>query len=217
MALPPFDELRSSSVGYVSLRVEGCLADLSGRRPFHPRFDPEGESMKRPFALYAEAMDRVSVFIGHGCSVLFFACIAVSALEVVLRYVFDSPTVWSTELAMTLCASAWVLSVGYVTERQRHISITMVEMLLPPRVWRIFRLIQMLVASLAIFVLMLALWGPAVKALTRMEHSGTALNSIQPAYLKALLVVGCVLYLLQLLANITRWVQNSEKETAHGH
>ncbi|WP_413206212.1 TRAP transporter small permease subunit [Rhodospirillum sp. A1_3_36] len=173
--------------------------------------------MNRLFARYADGMDRVSVFIGHGCSVLFFACIGISALEVVLRYVFDRPTVWSTELAMTLCASAWVLSVGYVAERQRHISITMIEMLVPPRVWQLFRLIQMLVATGAIFVLMLALWDPAIKALSRMEHSGTALNSIQPAYLKALLVVGCGLYLLQLLANITRWAQGTEGSQSNGH
>ncbi|SHM48338.1 TRAP transporter small permease subunit [Roseibium suaedae] len=173
--------------------------------------------MNRLLASYANGMDRVSVFIGQSCSVLFFACIAVSAIEVVMRYGFDRPTVWSTELAMTLCASAWVLAVGYVTERNRHISITMVETLVSPTVWRVFRLIQMLIASGAILILSLALWEPAVKAVTRMEHSGTALNSIQPAYLKALIVAGCALYLLQLLANIIRWFQRTEGELDGGH
>ena len=173
--------------------------------------------MKRLLALYAEAMDRVSVFVGHACSVLFFACVVVSALEVVLRYGFDRPTVWSTELAMTLCASAWVLSVGYVTERHRHISITMVEMIVSPRVWHVLRLIQMLIAMGAVGVLAVALWDPAVKAFSRLEHSGTALNSIQPTYLKVLIVVGCVFYVLQLLANVIRWAQNTEKDVAHGH
>lgn len=173
--------------------------------------------MKRLLSGYADLVDRASVFIGHGCSVLIFACIAVSALEVVMRYGFDRPTVWSTELAMTLCASAWVLSVGYVTERHRHISITMIETLVNPRVWRVMRLIQMLIAAGAIFVLTMALWHPMQKVLARTEHSGTALNSLQPTYLKILLVIGCVLYLLQLLANIIRWFQNTEGEIAGGH
>lgn len=173
--------------------------------------------MKRLLATYADIMDRFSVFIGQGCSVLFFACIAVSALEVVMRYGFDSPTVWSTELAMTLCASAWVLAVGYVTERHRHISITMIETLVSAKTWRIFRLLQMLISAGAVLILTLALWGPAVKALSRMEHSGTAFNSIQPTYLKVLLVVGCVLYLLQLAANIIRWTQKTEGEIHGGH
>lgn len=173
--------------------------------------------MTRLLAGYAATMDRISVFIGRGCSVLFFACIAVSALEVVMRYGFDRPTVWSTELAMALCASAWVLSVGYVAERHRHISITMIEMLISPRLWRLFRLVQMLIAAGAIFVLTLALWGPAMKVLRRTEYSGTAMNSIQPSYLKVLLVIGCILYMLQLLANIIRWAQNTEGEITGGH
>ncbi|MCB1353594.1 MAG: TRAP transporter small permease subunit [Rhodobacteraceae bacterium] len=173
--------------------------------------------MNRILARYADAMDRISVFVGHGCSVLFFACIAVSALEVVMRYGFDHPTVWSTELAMTLCASAWVLSVGYVTERQRHISITMVEMLVSARTWHIFRLVQMLIALGALIVLTLALWSPAAKAIARGEHSGTAFNSIQPTYLKVLILVGAIFYILQLSANIIRWVQGTEGELSGGH
>ncbi len=173
--------------------------------------------MRRLLATYADVMDRVSVFVGQGCSMLFFACIGVSALEVVMRYGFDRPTVWSTELAMTLCASAWVLAVGYVTERHRHISITMIETLISPRLWHAFRLLQMLISAGAILVLTLALWGPAVKALRHVEYSGTALNSIQPTYLKVLLVVGCILYLLQLAANVIRWAHGTEGESVGGH
>lgn len=166
--------------------------------------------MKRILARYADGMDRASVFIGQGCSVLFFACVVISALEVVLRYGFNSPTVWSTELAMTLCATAWVMSVGYVTERRRHIAITMLQMVVGPRVWHWFRLIQTLVALAAILVLTLALWGPAVKVLGRTEYSGTALNSIQPTIFKVMIVIGCVLYIAQLLANIIRWFNGTE-------
>ncbi|MEW5423311.1 TRAP transporter small permease subunit [Amorphus sp. 3PC139-8] len=173
--------------------------------------------MRRILSTYTELMDRVSVFLGQACSVFLFACIAVSALEVVLRYGFDSPTIWSTELAMALCASAWVLSVGYVTERSRHISITMLELVVGPRTWHYFRLFQMLVAAGAIFVLTLALWDPAVKAIDRVEHSGTAMNSIQPTYLKALLVVGCILYLLQLLSNLIHWALGTDREASGGH
>ncbi|KUP93389.1 TRAP transporter small permease subunit [Tritonibacter horizontis] len=173
--------------------------------------------MKRIFALYADVMDNISVFVGQACSVLFFACIAISAAEVVLRYGFDAPTLWSTELAMTLCASAWVLSVGYVTQRHRHISITMMELIVGERVWRIFRLFQMLIATGALFVLTLALHHPASKVLGRTEYSGTAMNSLAPTYLKVLLFVGCIFYILQLLANIVRWTQNTEGDLTGGH
>lgn len=173
--------------------------------------------MKRLFALYADAMDSTSVFVGQACSVLFFTCIAISAAEVVLRYGFNAPTLWSTELAMTLCASAWVLSVGYVTQRHRHISITMLELIVGARVWRYFRLVQMSIATLAIFVLTLALSHPAAKVLARTEYSGTAMNSPQPTFLKILLFVGCIFYILQLVANIVRWVQHTEEDINGGY
>ena len=173
--------------------------------------------MKRIFAVYADAMDSFSVFVGQACSVLFFACIAVSAAEVVPRYGFNAPTLWSTELAMTLCASAWVLSVGYVTQRHRHISITMLELIVGERVWRKFRLIQMMIATGALFVLTMALYDPAAKVFVRTEYSGTAMNSPQPTYLKILLFLGCIFYILQLLANIVRWFQHTEGDVTGGH
>lgn len=173
--------------------------------------------MRQIFACYARLMDGVSVFVGQACSVLFFACIGISALEIVLRYGFDSPTLWSTELVMTLCASAWVLSVGFVTERQRHISITMLEILLSARAWHLFRLLQMIIASAAMIVLSMALYHPASKVLARTEYSGTAMNSLQPTYLKILLFVGCVFYLMQLLANIVHWVQRTERVSNGGY
>lgn len=176
-----------------------------------------GDAMKSVLARYADSMDRVSVFIGQGCSILFFACIAISALEVVLRYGFDRPTAWSTEVAMTLCATVWVMAVGYVTERHRHISITMLEMVVGPRVWHVFRLLQMLISFGAVLVLTMALWGPAMKVLGRTEYSGTAFNSIQPTIFKTVIVVGCVLYMAQLLANIIRWAQNTEGDVTGGH
>lgn len=173
--------------------------------------------MSHLLARCAAAIDRMSVFIGHGCSMLLFACIAASAIEVVMRYGFDRPTFWSTELSMTLCATAWVLAVGYVTERNRHISITMLEILVGPRVWRIFRLVQLVVAFGAVLVLAFAVSGPAMKVLARPEYSGTAMNSIQPSYLKVLLLVGCGLYLLQLAANIVHWCRRTEKDSLGGH
>lgn len=118
---------------------------------------------------------------------------------------------------MTLCASAWVLSVGYVTERHRHISITMLEMLLGKRLWRYFRLIQMSIATGAMIVLSMALYQPAAHALARTEHTGTAFNSLQPTYLKVLLLVGCIFYILQLLANIIRWSQGTEGGVSDGY
>ena len=51
----------------------------------------------------AAGMDRISAFIGYACAVLFFACIVLSAFEVVMRYVFDAPTQW----CLPTCGRRW--------------------------------------------------------------------------------------------------------------
>ena len=164
-----------------------------------------------------DAIDGFSVFLGHASGMFYFACIAISAFEVVLRYGFNSPTIWSAELTMVLCSSAWILSVGYITERRRHISITMLEMLVSRAVWHWLRLAQILIALGAVSVLAWAAWRPAAKALQRAEYSGTALNSLEPSVFKVLLVIGCLLYILQLLSNLVRWVQATERDGYDGH
>ena len=75
----------------------------------------------------------------------------------------------------------------------------------------------MIIAFGAVLVLTMALWKPAAKVLSRTEHTGTAFNSIQPTIFKVLIVVGCILYLAQLLANLIRWVQNTEGDLSGGH
>ncbi|WP_280568680.1 TRAP transporter small permease subunit [Chromohalobacter sp. 296-RDG] len=166
----------------------------------------------------AAGMDRVSAFIGYACAVLFFACIALSAFEVVMRYIFDSPTQWTFETVMAMCATGWVLTSGYVTQRKRHIAITMVELLVPTHVWQKMELVSLVVAIAALGSLVYATWEPAMVAIHGAERSGSSFNPLLPAYLKPTLVVGAALYLLQLLANVVHWFEDraSEKSEAQG-
>ncbi|MEC9482394.1 MAG: TRAP transporter small permease subunit [Halomonas sp.] len=160
----------------------------------------------------AAGMDRISAFIGYACAVLFFACIALSALEVVMRYVFDAPTLWTFETVMALCATGWVMTSGYVTQRKRHIAITMVELVVPAHVWKKMELVSLMVAIFALAALIWAAWEPAMMAMHGFERSGSAFNSPLPAYLKPILVVGAILYLLQLLANVVHWFEDRARE-----
>ncbi|MBZ9560190.1 MULTISPECIES: TRAP transporter small permease subunit [unclassified Modicisalibacter] len=160
----------------------------------------------------AAGMDRVSAFIGYACAVLFFACIALSAFEVVMRYIFDAPTQWTFETIMALCATGWVLTSGYVTQRKRHIAITMVELLVPAHVWKKMELVSLGVAIFALAALIYAAWEPAMMAMHGAERSGSSFNPLLPAYLKPTLVVGAALYLLQLLANVVHWFEDRARE-----
>ena len=69
-------------------------------------------------------VDHLSRFSGLAVAQLYLICAAVTVYEIVARYVFHAPTSWAFEVAMSVCAVAWMISAGYVTLKKRHIGIT---------------------------------------------------------------------------------------------
>jgi TRAP-type mannitol/chloroaromatic compound transport system permease small subunit len=153
---------------------------------------------------FLRAIDHVSQFLGLAAGQLYLLCAVITTYEVVMRYVFHSPTQWAFEMVMVLCASAWMLSVGYVTRHERHIGITVLYVMAPRRVQWFLDLFALVVGLLAVAILTYAAWEPAARAVTRIERTGSAFNSPQPAILKAMLVVGALLYCAQLVVNLIR-------------
>jgi len=154
----------------------------------------------------------VSEFLGLAAAQLYLLCALITTYEVVMRYVFHAPTQWAFEVVMVLCATAWLLSVGYVTRHRRHIGITVLYVLAPPRVRWVLDLLINLVALAAVAILMYAAWEPAMRAIGSIQRTGSAFNSPEPTILKTMLVIGAALYLLQLIANLVKHLRNEDDE-----
>ena len=75
-------------------------------------------------------VDHISKFLGLAVAQLYLLCALITCFEVISRYVFDSPTQWAFEAVMVLCASAWMLSAGYITLHKRHIGITVIYIMM---------------------------------------------------------------------------------------
>jgi TRAP-type C4-dicarboxylate transport system permease small subunit len=162
---------------------------------------------------FCHAIDHVSEFLGLAAAQLYLLCALITTYEVVMRYVFHAPTQWAFEVVMVLCASAWILSVGYVTRHRRHIGITVLYVLAPPRVRWVLDLLINLVAIVAVAILMYAAWEPAMRAIRSIQRTGSAFNSPEPTILKTMLVIGAALYLLQLIANLVKLLRHEDDET----
>jgi len=153
----------------------------------------------------------VSIFTGRCCGVFYIAAASLSVAEVFMRYALDAPTTWASECIMALCASAWMLSAGAVTYRQRHIAVTALGTIVSGRARRILSRIAGAIAILAIAGLIVACWEPMLSSLNSVQRSGSAFNPPTPTYVKTLLVFSCALYLLQLFANLAKdWHGNEE-------
>lgn len=149
-------------------------------------------------------VDHASHFSGLAVSQLYLLCAAVTLYEVVMRYVFNAPTQWAFEVVMVLCATAWMISAGFVTLKQRHIGVTVFYLMAGPRArWRLDTL-AMSVGVVALFLLIADALTRALESIDVVERAGSAFNSPQPMLLKTVLVVGATLYLAQLLINLYR-------------
>lgn len=149
-------------------------------------------------------IDRMTTFIGRAIGQFYFILACITLYEVVMRYFFNKPTMWAFELVILMCGMAWMMSVGYVTQQKGHISITVLYVLSPPKAQWYLDLLSDIMGIVAIGILGYAAWTPAKDAIVMHELSGTPFNSPEPMITKSMLVIGCILYEIQLLVNSVR-------------
>jgi TRAP-type C4-dicarboxylate transport system permease small subunit len=150
------------------------------------------------------AIDGLNRLLGERLCYLYLAAVAITAFEVVMRYVFNAPTSWGFELTILLCAICYLLSGGFVTLQRRHVAITALYDLMPSRVRFWLDAFAMLVGIVAMSLLVWAAWRPGIKAITLVERTGSAWNSPSPAIIKPLIAAGAALIVLQLLVQLWR-------------
>ncbi|MBM3534856.1 MAG: TRAP transporter small permease subunit [Alphaproteobacteria bacterium] len=151
-----------------------------------------------------DLIDRFNRLVGEAVSYLYLAAVAMTGYEVVMRYLFNAPTTWAFEATIMVCAVAYLLSGGYVTQKKAHIAITSVSERLPKAVVWWLELFGLVVGIFAIGLLAYAGFRPALLAIELVERTGSAWNSPMPAIVKPLIVVGATLIVLQLVVHLVR-------------
>ena len=103
---------------------------------------------------------------------------------------------------MVLCATAWMLSAGFVTLQKRHIAVTVLYLMAPARGKWMLDLFAMLVGAFALHMLITDTLVRALHSIDSVERFGSAFNSPQPMVLKTVLAAGLFVYLVQLMVNL---------------
>ena len=153
---------------------------------------------------FNSSVDHFSRFLGLAVSNLYLLAAFCTLWEVFARYFFHSPTQWVFEVVMVLCASAWMLSAGFVTLQKRHIGITVFYLMATERTRWWLDLFAMVVGVFALYMLVSDTLIRALESIDLVERGGTAWNSPLPMVLKTVLVTGLFVYLVQLLVNLSR-------------
>ena len=148
-------------------------------------------------------IDNVNERVGNLLSYFLFFFFMLLLLEVILRYFFNSPTVWANELAQMLFGAYEILAGGYIMRTGGHVNVD----ILYSRLSRKSRAGLDIFTSLLFFLFcaMLLIYGGSLAwdSLSRFEHSQSAWNPpLYPA--KLMIPLAAVLLLLQGLVKLIR-------------
>ena len=148
-------------------------------------------------------VDKVNERVGNLLSYFLFFFFMLLLLEVILRYFFNSPTVWANELAQMLFGSYAILAGGYILYTGGHVN---VDILYSHLSKKSKAALDIFTSNLFfLFCGMLLIYGGSLAwdSLARFEHSQSAWNPpLYPA--KLMIPLAALLLLMQGLAKLIR-------------
>ncbi len=126
---------------------------------------------------------------------------AMLTYEVIARYFFIKPTIWAAELSQLCLIWGCLLSLGWVLNMRRHITVNAITGLLPPLAQRLCVVVSLLI--LITFSTIVAYWGWDIfhDSWMRGRTTGSLLNL--PSWVAELAVpVGFALLTVQALVEL---------------
>lgn len=141
-------------------------------------------------------IDRISSKMGDGLSILIIVIMLFMTIEVILRYVFNSPTIWVWPLSRQLFG-VYILFAGiYAISKDAHIKIEIFYNLFPRKIKQFAALLGLL--SFICFIGVL-IWQGALMGLNSLSSGETANGAFRiPLYpLKLLIPLAAILFFLE--------------------
>ncbi len=148
------------------------------------------------------SLDRVAVFIGRVTMMMIVLLVSVMIYEVILRYVFEAPTLWANELSLWIAGFVFLCAGLYAMQQRSHIRIFLLYDICPRWLQRTFDTISTVLIVAFAFFLIYGGYGEAFDKLHRWETFGTAFDPPIPATLKPMVLLVVALVAMQAVINL---------------
>lgn len=122
--------------------------------------------------------------------------------EVVMRYVFVSPTLWVNEMSLWAAGGVFLTAGLYAGQQRSHIRIPIIYDMAPRPVRKFFDLLSTLCVLIFVAAVLYGGYGEAWTKLMRWETFGTAWDPPIPATIKPLILVTLLLLAIQQVSNL---------------
>lgn len=152
----------------------------------------------------SDIIDRINEWIGRIISYVLIITVSACMIEVLMRYVFNSPTKWSYEVEIFTCGTLYVLVGAYTLLHKKHVSVDLLYLKFSEK--------TKLIINLVIFFPLILIMAGGL-AYIGFEYAFTSIAIRETSYtswappiwpVKLMLPIGGVLLALQAIANFLR-------------
>ena len=152
---------------------------------------------------FLQEIDRINEKTGKAVSYLILFLVGVILYEILVRYLFNSPTIWAHETSQMIYGAYVILLGGYVLQRGGHVNVDILYHRFKPRTRAIIDLFTWL---LFFYFCGLLLWKGGEMAWDSLKVLETEPTSFAPPVypIKMMIPLGALLILLQGLAKFIR-------------
>ncbi|BBK32360.1 TRAP-type mannitol/chloroaromatic compound transport system permease small subunit [Stella humosa] len=133
--------------------------------------------------------------------------VLVTAYEVIMRYGLNQPTIWVHDMAIALCATAFIFAGGYAMVNDQHIRITSIYDNFSPRTRVMMDVLHAVLTLGFVVALSYAAAIQAWRSVMLMETSGRAWDVPIPAILKSMLLLGSLLMVVLSIDRLVRSIR----------
>ncbi|MEO9275111.1 TRAP transporter small permease subunit [Marinomonas sp. 5E14-1] len=163
------------------------------------------------------ALDRFIYKLGNILSLLFILTVAISFYEVLMRYIFNAPTIWVHEAASFLGGCLFVFGGIYALSINKHVRVVLIYDMVSDRTRRwlnVFHHIMGLIfsglLSWAAYQVVQDSWFSPFGEI-RLETSGSAWNPAFPALVKGMIFLTLSIMFVQFLLHLIQEINGLRK------
>lgn len=156
----------------------------------------------RPPEARVTVIDRINAFVSRVAMLLTAIAVIITFYEVVMRYVFFSPTLWVNELTLWMGSFIFLLAGVYAMQRRSHIRITAAYDIMPLKLQVACDILSTLVVVAYAALMIFAGFKVAWHTMVTWERFGTFWNPPVPATVKPLVLIATFLVAVQAVNNL---------------
>lgn len=158
--------------------------------------------------------DLLSEQLGRLAALLILPGIAFTLYEVVMRYLFNAPTIWVNETVQILFGFYFLLGGAYTLLHGGHVRVDLIVHVLSPRAVRKVNVFGLIVS---IFYLCALLWFSGLQAIDSIAYLEKAESTWAPYIFPVISAapVAAALMILQAISLIVREMSGTPRNEAH--